>query len=163
MYFYMTRGLLKPNPKNASIHELKELARVGSSETSLRCTAIQMLIVGVTRETSHSDSETFQAFLDEAAKFINFQRPCNILVVDNASWHRRKTLKWHGWEPMYLPPYSPDLNPIERIWLVMKAQWFNNYICQNIDQLIERLDQALLNVINNPKQTKKTAAIGTLF
>ena len=30
-------------------------------------------------EASHSGSETFQAFLDEAAKFINFQRSCNIL------------------------------------------------------------------------------------
>ena len=50
MCFYMARRLLKPNPNNASIHELKEPARVGSSETSLRCTAIQMLIVGVTRQ-----------------------------------------------------------------------------------------------------------------
>jgi len=114
-------------------------------------------------ETSHSDSETFQAFLDEAVRFIEFQRPKNILIVDNASWHRRKTINWHGWEPMYLPPYSPDLNPIERIWLVMKAQWFNNYVCRNIDQLIDRLDKAILDVINHPEHTKKTAAIGTLI
>jgi len=45
----------------------------------------------------------------------------------------------------------------------MKAQWFNNYVCRNVDQLIDRLDQAILNVIDNPNQTKKTAAIGTLF
>ena len=86
------------------------------------------------------------------------------MVLDNASWHHRKTTNWHGWKPLYLlPPYSPDLNPIERIWLTMKAQWFNNYVCRNVDQLIDRLDQAILNVIDNPNQTKKTAAIGTLF
>jgi hypothetical protein len=45
----MPRPLLKPNAQNASIHELKEAARVGSSETSSRCTAIQMLIVGISR------------------------------------------------------------------------------------------------------------------
>jgi hypothetical protein len=46
----MARRLLKPDPENASIAELKETARVGSSETSLRCTAIQLLITGVTRD-----------------------------------------------------------------------------------------------------------------
>jgi transposase len=114
-------------------------------------------------ETSHSDSETFQAFLDEASKYIDLKRRRNILILDNASWHRRKSMKWRGWQPMYLPPYSPDLNAIERIWLVMKSRWFNNYVCRNVDQLMERLDQAILDVIDNPDQTKKTAAIGTLF
>jgi len=114
-------------------------------------------------ETSHSDSDTFQAFLDEASKFIDFQRTGNILILDNASWHKRKTTNWHGWEPMYLPPYSPDLNPIERIWLTMKARWFNNYVCKTVDQLIERLDEAIFDVINNPNQIQKTTAIGTLF
>jgi hypothetical protein len=45
----------------------------------------------------------------------------------------------------------------------MKARWFNNHVCKNIDQLIDRLDQAILDVINNPEHTQKTAAIGTLF
>jgi len=46
----MARPLLEPQAHNASIHELKEAARVGSSETAWRCTAIQMLIVGISRE-----------------------------------------------------------------------------------------------------------------
>lgn len=114
-------------------------------------------------EASHSDSDTFQAFLKEASRFINFQRTCNILILDNASWHKRKTTNWYGWEAMYLPPYSPDLNPIERIWLTMKARWFNNHVCKNVGQLIERLDQAIFDIINNPARTQQTASIGTLF
>jgi transposase len=39
-----------------------------------------------------------------------------ILVLDNASWHKAKSLNWHHIEPVYLPPYSPDFNPIERFW-----------------------------------------------
>jgi len=46
----MAQRLLTPNPENASIIDLKGLVRVGSGETALRCTAIQMLIVGITRE-----------------------------------------------------------------------------------------------------------------
>ena len=48
----MARHLLKPNPENASISELKEAARVGSNETSIRCTAIQC------EKTSWSNSDT---------------------------------------------------------------------------------------------------------
>ncbi len=114
-------------------------------------------------EASHSDSVTYQAFLDEASKTVSFQRTINILIMDNASWHRKVSTKWHGWQPKYLPPYSPDLNPIERIWLTMKARWFNNHVCKNEEQLLERLDQAILDVIYNPSRTQKTAAIGTLL
>ncbi|MCC6881209.1 MAG: transposase, partial [Verrucomicrobiales bacterium] len=38
------------------------------------------------------------------------------LVVDNASWHHSKALDWHHIKPLHLPPYSPDFNPIERLW-----------------------------------------------
>ena len=114
-------------------------------------------------EASHSDSDTYQAFLDEADKTVVFERPMNILIMDNASWHRRKSTKWHRWQPKYLPPYSPDLNPIERIWLTMKAKWFNNHVCKNEEKLLERLDQAILDVIDNPVSTQRTAAIGALF
>ena len=99
----------------------------------------------------------------EGDRQISFQRTTNILVMDNASWHKRKSTNWHGWQPMYLPPYSPDLNPIERIWLTMKARWFNNHVCKNEEKLIERLDQAILDVIDNPETIKQTTAIGTLF
>jgi transposase len=90
-------------------------------------------------------------------------REAFILIIDNATWHRRKATHWHRWQPKYLPPYWPDLNPIERIWLTMKARGFNNYVCKNEEKLLERLDQAILDVINNPKKTQKTARIGTLI
>jgi hypothetical protein len=44
-----------------------------------------------------------------------------ILIVDNASWHRAARVKWHHFKPKFLPGYSPDYNPIERLWLRLKA------------------------------------------
>jgi hypothetical protein len=41
---------IEPDPENASIEELKQLSRIGSSETATRCTAIQMLPAGISRE-----------------------------------------------------------------------------------------------------------------
>jgi transposase len=63
----------------------------------------------------------------------------------------------------YLPPDSPDLNPIVRIRLTIKARGFNNDVCKNEKKLLERLHPAILDVINNPKKTQKTACIGTLL
>jgi hypothetical protein len=36
-------------------------------------------------------------------------------------------------------------------------------VCKNEEKLLERLDQALLEVIDNPQKTQQTTAIGTLF
>jgi transposase len=109
-------------------------------------------------EASHCDTDVFQAFLDEAARQVKPSRKRNILILDNASWHKTKSLNWHFFEPMYLPPYSPDFNPIERLWLVMKSKWFANIRCKNQEALIERADKALLDLIRNPEDVAKTTA-----
>lgn len=108
-------------------------------------------------EASHCDTDVFQAFLDEAIKTITPSRKRNILILDNASWHKRKSLNWHFFEPLYLPPYSPDFNPIERIWLIMKAEHFMNIHCKNTAALIERADHALLDLMNNPSKVASAA------
>ena len=122
------------------------------------------------------DEQLREVFLKELKQLLN-QPDVDIWFADESGfegdprprkrWDKkgRKTrvTKWHGWQPKYLPPYSPDLNPIERIWLTMKARWFNNHVCKNEEQLLERLDKAILDVIYNPLKTQKTAAIGTLL
>lgn len=108
-------------------------------------------------EASHCDTEVFQAFLDEAARSLAPPRKRNLLILDNASWHKGKSLNWHFFEPLYLPPYSPDLNPIERIWLIMKAEYFPNLHCRNKAALIERVDQALCDLMDHPKKVASAA------
>ena len=108
-------------------------------------------------EASHCDTDVFQAFLDEAATSITPVRKRNILILDNASWHERKSLDWHFFEPLYLPPYSPDFNPIERIWLIMKADHFANLHCRTKAALIEKADQALCELMDNPTKVASAA------
>ena len=115
-------------------------------------------------EASHCDTDVFQAFLDEAAKSITPTRRRNILILDNASWHKRKKLNWHFFEPLYLPPYSPDFNPIERIWLIMKADYFSRIHCRTRASLIEVADRALCELMDDPKKVLSAATpIGTEF
>ncbi|MFH0958459.1 MAG: IS630 family transposase [Pseudomonadota bacterium] len=112
-------------------------------------------------EFNHCDTQIFQIFLDHANRDIQFERPRNLLILDNASWHKSKSLKWGRFEPLFLPPYSPDLNPIERLWLIMKAEWFSGFYAKTPDQLIDRLTEALRWLITRKDQNIKTCAIPT--
>lgn len=71
-----------------------------------------------------------------------------IIILDNASIHKSKIIKKYCEERniflVYLPPYCPDLNPIEWLWKIVKRkfrliQW---------DQLI-KFEQKIRNTINN--------------
>lgn len=110
-------------------------------------------------EFTHTDSVVFQTFLDHANNDLQLQRGRNLLICDNAAWHRNKSIKWGQFEPAFLPPYSPDLNPIERLWLLIKAEWFTDFIAKDKDQLIKRLDQALLWAMDRHDDNKSTCAI----
>lgn len=110
-------------------------------------------------EFSHSDRVIFQAFLDEAGTHAATERRRNVLICDNASWHKCKSIAWGKFEPVFLPPYSPDYNPIERLWLLVKAEWFSDFVAKNRDALIERLDHALNWAMNRQPDNQKTCAI----
>jgi len=110
-------------------------------------------------EASHTDTVVFQAFLDEAAKDIVPSRKRNLLILDNASWHKAKKIDWKFFEPVYLPPYSPDLNPIERLWLLLKSHWFFNLHCKTRQALSDRICMALFDLIQNPAQVAQTTKV----
>jgi transposase len=66
--------------------------------------------------------QVFRAFVDQV---LGPQlRPGDIVVMDNLSAHKvagiRKAVEARGARAVYLPPYSPDLNPIEQCWSKLK-------------------------------------------
>jgi transposase len=68
--------------------------------------------------------ETFEQFVEEA---LLPQLPKgSVLIMDNARIHHRPTLhkkvEAAGCRTVYLPPYSPDFNPIELVWSWLKDQ-----------------------------------------
>lgn len=69
------------------------------------------------------DGEMFKAYVEHV--LAPTLRPGDILVMDNLSTHKNKTARdmilATGTTIWDLPPYSPDLNPIEKMWSKVKA------------------------------------------
>jgi len=70
-----------------------------------------------------TDSEVFTAWVEQF--LVPSLREGEIVVMDNLSSHKvkrvRELIESAGACLLYLPPYSPDLNPIEKMWSKVKA------------------------------------------
>jgi transposase len=72
-------------------------------------------------ELPYLNSRAFQWWLDGFA--AAFPESLNLLVLDNGAGHKAKAVRWpSNVVPVFLPPYSPELNPVERLWRDLKDQ-----------------------------------------
>lgn len=70
------------------------------------------------------NAETFKAHLEKLAQIYSSARKI-VIVLDNARIHHAKLIReWLAEHPafelLFLPPYSPDYNPVENIWKQMR-------------------------------------------
>lgn len=110
----------------------------------------------------HVDVEVFQIYLDKFAETTLKEHEDGnkiILVMDNASWHKSPKLEWHHIQPMYLPPYSPDLNPIERLWAVIKDEFFVKFGTRKREVLLDRIQNAVQSLLKNPETVRSVCNV----
>ena len=81
------------------------------------------------------DSDGFQDFLDGFAN--RFSESLNVLVLDNGRFHKAKDLSVPAnVRLVFLPPYSPELNPVERFWQDLK-----DYVAFHLHESLSALKQ----------------------
>ena len=89
--------------------------------TILGAMSLKGMIATMTIEAA-TDTDIFLAYLDEV--LCPVLEPGHVVVMDNLSSHKvqgvRERIQATGAELLYLPPYSPDLNPIEKAWSKLK-------------------------------------------
>ena len=91
--------------------------------------------------------ECFQIFIDEFS--ATFPDTLNVMVLDNGRFHHAKSLVIpDNVVLIFLPPYSPELNPIERLWQDIKHKLFTQTY-QTLEQMQQQLSEILANF---PKQ-----------
>jgi len=63
-----------------------------------------------------------------------------LLVADGAVWHKAKGLEIpDNIKIMHLPPYTPEMNPIEQIWAWLRLHGFRNEVFQTLEKVMNRL------------------------
>lgn len=97
----------------------------------------------------HVNTECMQLFLDEVSARHPDERI--VMVIDGAGWHRSDALK----PPkniylLKLPPYAPELNPIEHVWDELREKFFHNRVFNSLDALEDHLVLALKTLEKNP-------------
>ncbi|MBS1651701.1 MAG: IS630 family transposase [Bacteroidetes bacterium] len=75
-----------------------------------------------------------------------------VMIMDSAGWHTTSKLDVpENITILPLPPYSPELNPVEHVWDYIREQkQFNNYTFDSLDEVDKRLGIALCD-LNNEK------------
>ncbi len=99
-----------------------------------------------------TDRDIFLAYLDHV--LCPKLEPGDVVVMDNLSAHKvdgvRQRIEQCGAELLYLPPYSPDLNPIEKAWAKLKQ-----ILRSAKARTKEALDQAITDAL--PEITSENA------
>lgn len=87
--------------------------------------------------TEGADSEIFNVFLGQLSD--KYSKENILLILDNASFHKTQGSETYPLPDnisiLYLPPYSPDLNPQENVWKTVKESEFKNVLCRDKDEL----------------------------
>ena len=83
-----------------------------------------------------------QLHLDEISKNVE-EGYHAIIMMDRASWHTTEALNIpENISLLPLPPYSPELNPMEQVWQKIKADHLTNTTFKNYDDIVQKCSQA---------------------
>jgi hypothetical protein len=93
-------------------------------------------------------------------KILSEEHPdtCNVVVLDGAGWHRSKDLELpDNVKFIRLPPYSPQLNPMETVWEYIKSHFTRGAYFENLDQVENRIIEGVRLMHNNSDIVKSVA------
>lgn len=122
-------------------------ARKGSRPTAVRQTRYEWLYLYAAVEPATGESVALQApsinagtmevFLGMLSRTLK-KRDHAIVIMDQAGWHRAHALGVpDNITILYLPPYSPELNPIERLWGYMRSHYLANRSYESYGHLLD--------------------------
>jgi transposase len=107
---------------------------------------------------------TFQSFLEYVLQHRTPGR-LMVLVLDNARWHHAKLIQpWliehrHMIQLDFLPPYSPELNPIERVWKLTRRLCTHNRYFPHMDDLTSAVSQQFVPWLSPNDILRKLCAV----
>lgn len=127
-------------------------ARTGSRPTAVKQTRYEWVYLyaavepatgaSVALQAPNINTGTMNVFLKMLAADLG-PRDHAVLIMDQAGWHKaRKLVVPDNITILYLPPYSPELNPVERLWAYMRSHYLSNRAYDGYDHLLDASAQA---------------------
>jgi len=105
----------------------------------------------------HVNGECMHLFLSEIAMRHPDDRI--VMILDGAGWHKNQQ---HPPPPnirlLFLPPYSPELNPVEHLWDDLREKHFHNRVFDSIEALEDHLVAGLQNYEQRPECVRSITA-----
>jgi transposase len=117
------------------------------------------------RETDKFNGATFFVFL-KALYRVSTVGPRRVVVItDNARYHHARLHRdWREQhadrlELDYLPPYSPDLNPIERVWKLTRRQCLHNRYFPMLSEIVDSVENQFNQWLRGNMTLRRLCAI----
>jgi transposase-like protein len=99
------------------------------------------------------NAETMSMFLEEVAQ--RHSTEFIVMVMDQAGWHLAGELTVpQNMRLIYLPPYSPELNPAEHLWDSLRERCFANHVFANLDAVERALSKGLVDLEADRARTR---------
>lgn len=93
----------------------------------------------------YCNTNCMNVFLEELSK--TFPKDIIILVCDGAAWHKSGVLSIpENIHLIFIPPYTPEMNPIEQIWKEIRKRGFKNEIFQTLQKVVDRLCDTIFSL-----------------
>ena len=98
------------------------------------------------REEEKFNAMTFLSFLKQLRLVSSHSGRRVVVIIDNARYHHAVLHKEYRdrnrerFSLEFLPPYSPELNPIERLWKLIRLLATHNQYFQTIKDIVEALE-----------------------
>ncbi len=110
-------------------------------------------------ELPYCNTECFELFLNEFS--ATNPQELKVIVLDNGAFHKAKRLKVpKNILLVFLPPFSPELNPAEKMWAKFKRA-FTNRLYKSLNEISIFIQEQTKNLLK--EDTKKTCAFDYVF
>jgi transposase len=126
-----------------------EPAGKGTRLTVIGALSVQGFLGGL-EVTGSVNGDVFEAFLEQIV--VPHLGPGKVVLLDNVPFHHRESIQERieecGATVKFLPPYSPEFNPIEECWSKLKT-WLRKRSARTVPALQDALTEAIQHVTSS--------------
>jgi transposase len=135
-------------PKGIRPKTPRQIVRTSTYVYSAVCSALGKMTSLI---LPYANTEMMNIFLQHVGE--EFKEYFVIMIIDGAGWHRSASLILpENIRLLPLPPYSPELNPVEHIWDYLRENAMPNIAFKSLHQLEDALCRQLRDLENDPER-----------